>query len=58
MSPHGCASRSAGYPEHETGVDVTLLDGLKAGDYLAVLAYLPPTAENDRRLPAVHIEGL
>jgi hypothetical protein len=32
-----------------------LLDGLKPGDYLAVLAYLPPTAENDRRLAAVRL---
>jgi transaldolase/glucose-6-phosphate isomerase len=29
------------------------LDGIKSGDYLALMAYLPPTPENDRRLAAI-----
>jgi transaldolase/glucose-6-phosphate isomerase len=31
------------------------LAGIKPGDYLALLAYLPPTPENDRRLAAIRL---
>jgi hypothetical protein len=31
------------------------LSGIKPGDYLAIMAYLPPTPENDRRLAAVRL---
>ena len=32
-----------------------LLAGVAPGDYLALMAYLPPTAENDRRLAAARL---
>ena len=32
-----------------------LLAGIAPGDYLALMAYLPPTAENDRRLAAARL---
>jgi transaldolase/glucose-6-phosphate isomerase len=31
------------------------LAGIKPGDYLALMAYLPPTPENDRRLAAIRL---
>ena len=31
------------------------LAGIKPGDYLALMAYLPPTADNDRRLAAIRL---
>ena len=31
------------------------LAGIRPGDYLAIMAYLPPTAENDRRLAAIRL---
>jgi hypothetical protein len=31
------------------------LAAIKPGDYLAIMAYLPPTSENDRRLAAIRI---
>ncbi len=31
------------------------LAGIKRGDYLAIMAYLPPTPENDRRLGAIRL---
>jgi hypothetical protein len=31
------------------------LTGIKSGDYLAIMAYLPPTSENDRRLAAIRL---
>jgi transaldolase/glucose-6-phosphate isomerase len=31
------------------------LAGIKPGDYLAIMAYLPPTPENDRRLAAIRL---
>jgi len=31
------------------------LAGIRPGDYLAILAYLPPTPENDRRLAAIRL---
>src|SRR4029077_9988087 len=31
------------------------LAGIKPGDYLAIMAYLPPTPENDRRLGAIRL---
>jgi transaldolase / glucose-6-phosphate isomerase len=31
------------------------LAGIKPGDYLAIMAYLPPTPENDRRLAAIRV---
>jgi transaldolase / glucose-6-phosphate isomerase len=31
------------------------LAGIRPGDYLAIMAYLPPTAENDRRLGAIRL---
>jgi transaldolase/glucose-6-phosphate isomerase len=31
------------------------LAGIRPGDYLAIMAYLPPTPENDRRLAAVRL---
>src|SRR5439155_21491701 len=30
--------------------------GIKPGDYLAIMAYLPPTEENDRRLGAIRLK--
>jgi hypothetical protein len=32
------------------------LAGIKPGDYLAIMAYLPPTPENDRRLAAIRLQ--
>jgi transaldolase/glucose-6-phosphate isomerase len=31
------------------------LTGIKAGDYLAIMAYLPPAPENDRQLAAIRL---
>jgi hypothetical protein len=31
------------------------LEGIRPGDYLALMAYLPPTPENDRRLAAARL---
>ena len=31
------------------------LAAIKPGDYLAIMAYLPPTPENDRRLAAIRL---
>jgi transaldolase/glucose-6-phosphate isomerase len=31
------------------------LGGIQSGDYLAIMAYLPPTQENDRRLAAIRL---
>src|SRR4029077_12473339 len=31
------------------------LGDIKSGDYLAIMAYLPPTPENDRRLAAIRL---
>jgi transaldolase/glucose-6-phosphate isomerase len=39
-----------------TAADVArFIAGIAPGDYLAIMAYLPPTAENDRRLTAVRV---
>jgi transaldolase/glucose-6-phosphate isomerase len=32
------------------------LGGIKPGDYLAIMAYLPPTLDNDRRLAAIRLK--
>jgi transaldolase / glucose-6-phosphate isomerase len=32
------------------------LAAIKPGDYLAIMAYLPPTPENDRRLAAIRLK--
>ena len=45
---NGATSAPASAPELER-----FLAGIKPGDYLAIMAYLPPTSENDRRLAAI-----
>jgi transaldolase/glucose-6-phosphate isomerase len=49
------AKRSAPSPAASAGELKTFLAGIKPGDYLAIMAYLPPTPENDRRLAAIRL---
>ena len=34
------------------------LNGIRPGDYLAIMAYLPPTPDNDRRLGAIRLDSV
>jgi transaldolase/glucose-6-phosphate isomerase len=43
-------------PAASAGEIETFLNGVKPGDYLAIMAYLPPTVENDRRLAAIRLK--
>jgi hypothetical protein len=49
------AKRSAATPAASAAELREFLAGIKSGDYLAIMAYLPPTAENDRRLGAIRL---
>jgi transaldolase / glucose-6-phosphate isomerase len=48
LAKGGAASPAASAAELEG-----FLAGIEPGDYLAIMAYLPPTPENDRRLAAI-----
>ena len=50
LKGRGAPSASASAAELER-----FLAGIKPGDYLALMAYLPPTPENDRRLAAIRL---
>ena len=50
LAKRGAASPAASVAELEE-----FLAGIKPGDYLAIMAYLPPTPENDRRLGALRL---
>jgi transaldolase / glucose-6-phosphate isomerase len=49
------AKRSAPSPAAPAAELEQFLAGIKPGDYLAIMAYLPPTRENDRRLDAIRL---
>jgi transaldolase / glucose-6-phosphate isomerase len=49
------AKRSAPSPAASAAELEKFLAGIKPGDYLAIMAYLPPTPENDRRLAAIRL---
>jgi hypothetical protein len=49
------AKRSAPSPAVSAAELERFLGGIKPGDYLAIMAYLPPTPENDRRLAAIRL---
>jgi hypothetical protein len=49
------AKKSALSPAATAGELEKFLAGIKPGDYLAIMAYLPPTPENDRRLAAIRL---
>jgi glucose-6-phosphate isomerase len=49
------AKRSAPSPAATAAELEEFLGGIKPGDYLAIMAYLPPTPENDRWLAAIRI---
>ncbi len=49
------AKRSAPSPVASAAELEQFLAGIKRGDYLAIMAYLPPTPENDRRLAAIRL---
>jgi transaldolase/glucose-6-phosphate isomerase len=49
------AKRSAPSPAASAAELERFLGGIKPGDYLAIMAYLPPTPENDRRLAAIRL---
>ena len=50
LAKNSAPSPAAFAPELEQ-----FLAGIKPGDYLAIMAYLPPTPENDRRLSAIRL---
>jgi hypothetical protein len=50
LAGHGQPSPAATAAELER-----FLAGIRPGDYLAIMAYLPPTPENDRRLAAIRL---
>ncbi len=49
------AKRSAPSPAASAAELEKFLVGIKPGDYLAIMVYLPPTPENDRRLAAIRL---
>ena len=49
------AKRGAPSPAATAAELERFLAGIRPGDYLALMAYLPPTAENDRRLAAIRL---
>jgi transaldolase/glucose-6-phosphate isomerase len=49
------AKKSAPSPAASAAELEKLLAGIRPGDYLAIMAYLPPTPENDRRLAAIRL---
>jgi glucose-6-phosphate isomerase len=49
------AKRSAPSPAASAAELEKFLAVIKPGDYLAIMAYLPPTPENDRRLAAIRL---
>ena len=49
------AKRSAPSPAASAPELEKFLAGIKPGHYLAIMAYLPPTPENDRRLAAIRL---
>jgi transaldolase/glucose-6-phosphate isomerase len=49
------AKRSTPSPAASAAELERFLAGIKPGDYLAIMAYLPPTADNDRRLAAIRL---
>jgi glucose-6-phosphate isomerase len=49
------AKRSAPSPAASAAELERFLAGIKPGHYLAIMAYLPPTPENDRRLAAIRL---
>ena len=49
------AKRSAPSPTASAAELEKFLAGIKPGHYLAIMAYLPPTPENDRRLAATRL---
>jgi transaldolase / glucose-6-phosphate isomerase len=49
------AQRSPPSPAATAAELQEFLGGIKPGDYLAIMAYLPPTPENDRRLAAIRL---
>jgi glucose-6-phosphate isomerase len=50
LAKRGAPSQAASAAELEK-----FLAGIQPGDYLAIMAYLPPTPENDRRLAAIRL---
>jgi glucose-6-phosphate isomerase len=49
------AKRGGSSPAASAAELESFLKGIKPGDYLAIMAYLPPTPENDRRLAAIRL---
>jgi transaldolase/glucose-6-phosphate isomerase len=49
------AKRSAPSPAASAAELDRFLAGIKPGEYLAIMAYLPPTPENDRRLAVIRL---
>ncbi len=49
------AKKSPLSPAASAGELEKFLAAIKPGDYLAIMAYLPPTPENDRRLAAIRL---
>jgi hypothetical protein len=49
------AKRSTPSPAAAAAELERFLAGIRPGDYLALMAYLPPTPENDRRLAAIRL---
>jgi transaldolase / glucose-6-phosphate isomerase len=49
------AKRSPPSPAASAAELKGFLGGVKPGDYLAIMAYLPPTPENDRRLAGIRL---
>jgi glucose-6-phosphate isomerase len=49
------AKRSAATPAASAVELEKFLAGIKPGDYLAIMAYLPPTPDNDRRLASIRL---
>jgi hypothetical protein len=49
------ARRDAPSPAASPAELERFLAGIHPGDYLAIMAYLPPTPENDRRLAAIRL---
>jgi transaldolase/glucose-6-phosphate isomerase len=49
------AKRTAPSPAASAAELEQFLGGISPGDYLAIMAYLPPTPENDRRLAAIRL---
>jgi transaldolase/glucose-6-phosphate isomerase len=49
------AKKTPSSPPASAGELEKFLGAIKPGDYLAIMAYLPPTPENDRRLAAIRL---